>query len=410
MSAASKMADVIIVGGGPAGVAAALELRRKGLKDVVLLDREPSLGGATRHCSHSPFGMLEYGRVYFGSAYGRRLEADARTAGVDVRTGHSVVDLGQDGELTVTSSKGVETLFARRVLVASGTRESPRSARLLPGDRPIGILTTGALQAYIAFERLVPFRRPVIIGTELVSQSALMSCLGHGARPVAMIEQSPRPLARKPFSFFPRLVGVPLITNAEIVDIRGRHRVESITVRSPDGVRELDCDGILLSGHFTPEAALFQTGLMGIDTASKGPKVDQNGRCVDPAYFAAGNVLRPVETGGWSFREGRRIGGLIATDVDSPLPEADLVPVEAAGPIRLVVPQMLRRGITSNQPALPWFQLRMERAARGRLLLRLDNRTVWSKAGNWLPERRILVPIPEEATRAGLVQLSIEER
>lgn len=123
--------DVLVIGGGPSGVAAAIELRRQGAKRVVLLDREPALGGATRHCSHSPFGMLEFGRVYFGAAYGRKLTLEAEKAGVDIRIGHSVVELADNGSVLVASAHGAERIAAQRVIVTTGAREKPRSARLI---------------------------------------------------------------------------------------------------------------------------------------------------------------------------------------------------------------------------------------------------------------------------------------
>ncbi len=197
--------DVLVIGGGPSGVAAAIELRRQGAKRVVLLDREPALGGATRHCSHSPFGMLEFGRVYFGAAYGRKLTLEAEKAGIDIRIGHSVVELADNGSVLVASAHGAERIAAQRVIVTTGAREKPRSARLISGDRPLGVVTTGTLQSYLAFHGLLPFRRPLIVGSELVSLSAVLTCLTHGARPVAMIEPRTHALARAPLTWFPTI-------------------------------------------------------------------------------------------------------------------------------------------------------------------------------------------------------------
>lgn len=398
-------ADVLVVGGGPSGVAAAIELRRQGRR-VILLDREPALGGATRHCAHSPFGMLEFGRVYFGAAYGRKLTREAEKAGVDIRTGHSVVELGE-GSLLVTAGPGVEKLTAERILVTTGAREKPRSARLISGDRPIGVVTTGALQSYLAFHGLLPFRRPLIVGSELVSLSAVLTCLSHGARPVAMIEPRPHALARAPLAWFPTLMGIPFHRGAEIVDILGRSRVEAVTIRRAGKLETLDCDGVLLTGQFTPESALFLQSALGIDQGSAGPAVDQQGRSLDPRMFAAGNVLRAVETGGWAFREGRAIGRAIAEDFGRDPEDGVPVPVTFDAPIKLVVPNILRR--TASAPAFRQFQLRVLRRARGRLSLTLDGREVWQARGLWMPERRILVPIPADASQAQQVHFRFRE-
>lgn len=398
-------ADVVIVGGGPSGVAAAVELRRLGVKHVVVLEREAEIGGATRHCSHSPFGMQEFRRVYFGKAYGRRLAEEAAKAGVDVRLGHSVVTLADDATLTVASTKGVETIKARRVLLATGVREMSRSARLVSGDRPIGVVTTGALQSYIAFYKLMPFRRPLIVGSELISFSALLTCLTHGARPVAMIEPEARALARAPVSWFSGLVGVPLRTGTRLVDIRGRDRVEAAVIRQDGADTEIACDGILLTGRFIPEAALLMQLTPGVDAANLGPSVDQDGRMENPLFFAAGNVLRPVETGGWAFREGRAIGAVLARDLTQE-PSCDPVTrVTFDPPIKLAVPNLLRPRY-QGAAALEHFQLRFSRPARGTLSLELDGRTVFSRRQDWLPERRVLVPLVEDVYEAKSVHLS----
>ena len=401
-------ADVIVIGGGPSGVAAAIEMRKRGAGRVTLLDREPALGGATRHCSHSPFGMLEFGRVYFGAAYGRKLEREAATAGVDIRTGHSVVRLEEGGAVTVTSGRGVETLRTRRILVTTGAREKPRSARLLSGDRPIGVITTGTLQAYIAFHGLVPFRSPLIVGSELVSLSAVLTCLTHGARPVAMIEPRSHALARAPLHWFPTLVGVPFHRGTDVVDIIGRDRVEAVTIRRNGELETLACDGVLLTGQFTPESALFLQSSIGVDTGSAGPAVDQYGRARDPLHFAAGNVLRAVETGGWAYREGRAIGRSLAADIGRDPEAAQPVPVTFDDPVKLVVPNILRRA-ASLPAAFRDFQLRFLRRAKGRLSLELEGREVWHASGTWMPERRVLVPIPAAAPQAQHVHFRFRE-
>lgn len=404
----SEIADVIVVGGGPSGVAAAIELRRRGVRKVIILDREPYLGGATRHCSHSPFGMLEFGRIYFGASYGRKLEREAQKANVEVRTGHSVVQLADNGEVTVASHRGVETLHARRIMYATGAREKPRSELLLSGDRPIGVVTTGTLQSYVAFHGLMPFRRPLIVGSELVSLSATLTCLMHGARPVAVIEARPHALARAPLTWFPTFMGIPFYRSTKLVDIKGRTRVEAVTIRRNGALERLDCDGVLLTGQFTPESSLFLLSTMGVDTGSCGPAVDQDGRSANPLYFAAGNVLRAVETGGWAFREGRSVGAALAHDLKRGAGSSDFVPVTFDGPVKLVIPNLLRRS-HSKTAAFTQFQLRFVRRAIGLLTLEVEGKVIWSKRGLWMPERRVQVPMPPTAQWAQQVHFGFKE-
>lgn len=400
-------ADVIIIGAGPSGVAAALELRRRGVARVLLLERETYLGGATRHCSHSPFGMREFGRVYFGAAYARRLEREVAQAGIELRTGHTVVRLLGGARVLVSSRRGVEELSARRILTTTGAREQPRSARLMSGDRPLGVVTTGTLQSYVAFHGLMPFRKPLIVGSELVSLSAVLTCVSHGAKPVAMVESRDHALARAPLNWFPHMAGVPFHLDTDIVDIRGQSRVEAVSLRRHGQEQWLACDGVLLTGQFTPESALFLQSPMGLDARSAGPAIDQYGRTADAAIFAAGNVLRAVETGGWSFREGRAVGAAIAADLKDESARAAPVPIHIDAPIKLVVPSVLRR--SQQAPAFEHFQLRFQCRARGCLSLEIDGSQVWQHSAQWLPERRVLVPIPAHASQAQFLRFRFRE-
>jgi len=385
--------DVAIVGGGPAGLGAATELRARGVGHVVVLERESEAGGVPRHCAHPPYGLREFGRLMTGPAYARRLRADAQRSGVDIRTRHSVISLGPGGVLAVATPHGICSVSARRVVLATGAREAPRSARLVSGDRPVGVMNTGMLQACLTLEQCTPFLRPVVVGTELVALSALWTCLKHGIRPVAVIEAGARATARWPLGLFPRLLRIPVHVAARIGDIEGALRVEQVTIVSSDGCEtRVPCDGVLFTGEFLPEASLMRAGAMRVDGGTGGPAIDQYGRCSDPAYFAAGNVLRPIETAGWCYREGRRIAAAVARDLVGLLPApAPRINLRCGPGIRFVAPQAICR--LDRSFGLQHIQLRAAHAVRGNLSMRQAGKLIWSRRVSTRPERRILVPL-----------------
>jgi NADPH-dependent 2,4-dienoyl-CoA reductase/sulfur reductase-like enzyme len=386
-------ADVVVIGAGPAGLAAATELKRLGVARVDVLDREQQAGGIPRHCGHPPFGMREFGRVLTGPAYARHLAERAERAGVELRLGHSVVAIERGAEivLTAASSAGPVRIAATRVILATGVRETPRSARLISGERPLGVLNTGALQAYAYLQHMAPFRRPVIVGTELVALSSLLTCRKIGAEPVAMIEERRRPTVRWFSMALPRLLGVPVRYGTHIVDIKGRARVEAVTLLGPDGATEdVACDGVLFTGRFTPEAALARAAGLDIDSGTGGPAIDQFARTSEPGVFAAGNVLHPVETAGWSWREGRCVAEFVAADLAGRLPSPEYaIRLRPGAGVRYVVPQRLVPGAGG----LTHLQLRAADNVTGVLRAESRGRAITRRGLTTGPERRILAPV-----------------
>jgi len=386
--------EVAVVGGGPAGLAAATRLRERGVGTVAVLDREPAAGGIPRHCGHYPFGMREFHRVLRGPDYARRLVDRAEAAGVAIHCATTVVGLAPGPRLQLSTADGQATLSARRVLLATGVRESSRAARMIGGQRPLGVISAGALQSLVYLGGRRPFRRPVILGSELISFSAILTCRHAGIRPIAMVEEGLRITARRPAEALLRLLGIPLHLGTQLVSIHGGPRVEGVTLRLPDGrAREIEADGIIVSGAFTPEATLARLSHLALDPGSGGPLVDQYGRCSDNDFFAAGNLLRPVETAGWSWREGVAAGDALATSLAGRLPGVDrLLRVVTDSPaIKFVLPQ--RIALPLGAGGMDHLQLRLNRAARGRLTVSDAVGVVWEKPIAGLPERRILVPL-----------------
>lgn len=309
--------DVAVIGGGPAGLAAATELRFRGVENVVVFDRETVAGGVPRLCRHSLFGLVEFCRVMSGPSYAGRLVEKALASGVRLLTRHSVFELGASGKLRVAMPEGTLEVHSKKVIIATGARESSRAARFLSGDRPMmGCLTTGALQSVLLEHDEIPFRQPVILGTEFVSLSAIWTCRSVGIRPLAVVEDLPQPVAGMPFRFLPRMLGIPVFLGAKISEIRGKRQVESVAVQMRDGSsKEIACDGLLCTGRFVPEAAILHTGQFALDPETRRPLVDEFGRCSGEVYYAVGNVSHAAQTAGFCYREGRRIGRNVAEDL-----------------------------------------------------------------------------------------------
>lgn len=416
----AQTCDVAVVGGGPAGLSLAQQLREQGIERVTVLERDQAAGGVPRHCGHYPFGLGEFGWPMKGPQYAARKVDAARAAGVDLRTGVTVTDLGAGGALTLSSDAGLSLLRARRVALCTGARESSRAQRFITGSRPRGVITTGALQAFVYLEGLTPFKRPVILGTELVSFSALLTCRHLGIRPAAMVEENTRITARAFSRGLPALMSIPVHLGTKLARIIGDTCVEAVELESAGGQRRIvETDGVICSGQFRPEAALLRNGHLSVDPATGGPFVDQFARASDPAYLCSGNLLRPVETHSWCAKEGVEAAKAIVQELGRSASDntasdnsasdysdgdnsdrdnsdagtsGDATPITAAHPaIKYVLPQKI--SADAGVPAFDHLQIRLTRPARGRLRIHAGDREIWSGRINALPERRILVPL-----------------
>ncbi|PZX04703.1 NAD(P)/FAD-dependent oxidoreductase [Celeribacter halophilus] len=387
--------DVIVVGAGPAGLSAAIELKRLGTGSVLVVEREKQAGGIPRHCLHSPYGMREWNRLMFGPAYARRLTQDALDAGVDIRCETTVTALKPNGVIEVSSDTGLQTLTGRAVLLAMGARETSRSARLVGGTKPKGVMNTATLQNFAAFSDHMPFKRPVIVGTEIVSFSALMTCRSHGVKPVAMLEENTRITARFPFALAPKAMCVPLHLETQIAQIHGKRQVEAVTVIGPSGSHTLQCDGVIFTGGFRPENALLRSSGFELDSGSLGPKIDQYGRLRELRYYCAGNILRGIETAGWCWNEGRKVAQCIAAGLQRDLPPRTSVDVSAQASasehvIKFSLPQVISPSAPKAPVAFDKLQLRLSDAYTGNVVIGSSTHKISSK-----PERRILLPLPQ---------------
>ena len=251
------MWSAVIIGSGPAGLTAARTLRENGVRDVLVLERGPVAGGLPQFCGHPGWGLFDFKRVWTGPTYAKHLVTAAKEA--EIATNTTVTALSPNGRVTVAKRSGSEVIEARAVLLATGIRETPRSARLVSGTRPWGVTTTGAFQDMVYVGGMRPFEKPLIVGTELVSFSAVMTARHANIMPIALIEFDDRIVARRPADIFSKLFWrVPVYTRTRLLEIRGTNKVESVALERNGTRIDLACDGVIFTGKFVPEATLVQ--------------------------------------------------------------------------------------------------------------------------------------------------------
>ena len=258
-----------------------------------------------------------------------------------------------------------------------------------------------------------PFKRPVIIGSELIAFSALLTCRHAGIRAAAIIEPDRRITTWRSAALLPRLLGTRLMLNTSLETINGRTRVESVELVTASG-REttLECDGVIFTGQFVSEASLIDASHLLKDFRSGGPVVDQYFRCSDPDYYACGNMLHPVDTAGWCWSEGRRVAACVnaALNGSIPLRTRSIEITASSDLIKYFTPQRIALDDCANTAAVPAtaLQLRFASNALGHLQLRGDKQVLMKRKLHLRRERRVLMPIPTKNRLQDASQLSID--
>jgi thioredoxin reductase len=381
--------DVAIVGGGPAGMAAAVELRRRGVERILLLEREAELGGIPRDCHHLGFGWFDLRRLLSGPAYARRWAGDLRAQGVDARVESAVTRWKDTRVLQVTSPRGVFDVSARAILLATGCRERPRAARLVPGARPAGVLTTGALQRLVHGSGVRVGRRAVVVGAEHVSFSAVHTLRATGTSVVAMVTDLPRHQTYAPLAWVAAgRHGIPVLADSDVTRISGRQRVEAVEVmhRPTGATRPIECDTVVFTGDWIPDHELARFGGLAIDAGTRGPQVDPSFRTSVTGVFAAGNLLHGAETAGVAALEGRASAASIARYLrEGAWRAGPVVPVLVKKPLRWISPNALAPG-PAMAAAGPFVARVAEFVRSGRLEVRQGERILHEE------RRRGLVP------------------
>jgi len=389
--------EVAVIGAGPSGLSAAIELAKLGHSNIAVFDREEAAGGVPRHCGHGGFGLAEFKWPMTGPNYAKKLAGIAQQSGIAIHLRHTLISI-EDGLLTFSTPKGLKRYQTQRTLLALGARETPRSARLVSGVRSPNIITTGALQRFVYLHDRKPFDRAVVIGTESVGFSALMTCRHAGIDVAAMVDESPRiemfaPL--KPAAEY--LLKTPVHTGVEHITIEGEGKeITGVTIERDGHKETIACDGVIFTGRFTPESALMQRTLPRFDHRNNSAWVTQNYQTDDPAIFVAGNALRGALTAFKCYFEGREAAQAIHTSLgdDTPL---QTITIEADDAIAWMSPGLI--DIHAPHPRLT--TLRFKQATKGTLKTFLNGKEVMRTRIDAVPFLNVKLPWFDQDVKAG---------
>ena len=293
--------QAIIIGGGPAGLAAALRLRENGIRDILILEREHRLGGILRQCIHDGFGLTRFGESLSGPEYAQRFIDRVEAEGIKAITDCTVLDITPGKVVTAVSKiHGFARFEADAVLLTMGCRERTRGALATPGTRPAGVYTAGVAQGYINLQNIMVGKEVVILGSGDIGLIMARRMTLEGAHVKGVYEVQPYP------SGLPRNIeqclndyGIPLHLSHTVVDIRGRERLTSVVVTRcderfrpiPGTEEEIPCDTLILSVGLIPENELSLAAGVELDPRTRGACVDEHCQTGVPGIFAAGNVL-----------------------------------------------------------------------------------------------------------------------
>ena len=316
------MYDLIVIGGGPAGLAAACAAWERGLRKILLAERDRELGGILNQCIHNGFGLHYFKEELTGPEYARRFIEQLADTGVEVRLDTMVLEVTPERQVhMVGRDTGYRVEEAKSIILAMGCRERTRGAIAIPGTRPAGVLTAGAAQRLVNLEGYLPGRRIVILGSGDIGLIMARRMTLEGAKVLACVELMPRSrgLARNIVQCL-RDYDIPLLLSHTVTDIRGRERVEQVVVSRVDSERRpipgtemiFDCDTLLLSVGLIPENELTRQAGIEMDPRTNGARVRENMETSLHGVFACGNAAHVHDLVDHVTTESQRAGAAAA--------------------------------------------------------------------------------------------------